>query len=205
MNGELKRFIPPKAARWKGRVHNALHVESSVVQYSPEIRFLTCYYRSGTTFLGKVSTENCDTIRFQHCPCLKIYGTPIAQFGNKTGICDITAPGIRGTRIVDGFYWLCGHKVYLFLPYNWSGLCTPIALTNHTFLLYASETSPNTNQHGRIRRSIEEYKYKAHDSVWGTDVPPEFKVHSSGNKVVWTLFPWVGVAKALLLADTLHF
>lgn len=107
VNGELKRFIPPKAARWKGRVHNALHVESSVVQYSPEIRFLTCYYRSGTTFLGKVSTENCDTIRFQHYPCLKTSGTPIAQFGNKTGICDITAPGIRGTRIVEGFYWLC--------------------------------------------------------------------------------------------------
>lgn len=40
-----------------------------------------------------------------------------------------------------------------------------------------------------------EAKFALHDSIWGTNVPDEFKHASTGAKVAWGLSPWVGEGK----------
>lgn len=85
------------------------------------------------------------------------------------------------------------------LPANWTGQCAPVHVTDHTFIVTAQVLSAQQ----RVKRSVPEMK--PHDSVWGTDVPEDFKLWTTGNKVVLALFPQIGVGKALLRIETLDY
>lgn len=105
----------------------------------------------------------------------------------------------NGTYMVNGGWWLCGPKLYPVLPGNWVGLCAPVMVSDHTVFVEL-ETRKNS---GRRRRDA--VKVLPHDSVWGTDVPVEFKHWTTGNKIGLALFPWAGVAKNILRLETLDY
>ena len=106
----------------------------------------------------------------------------------------------NGTYVVEGGWWLCGKNTHLTLPANWTGRCAPIFVSDHTVFLSPEPKALKPNF--RAKRA---FKVKAHDSVWGTDVPAEFKHWSTGEKVLLALFPQVGVVKNMLRLETVDY
>lgn len=105
----------------------------------------------------------------------------------------------NGTLWVQGAAWACGPKTYFMLPPNSTGLCAPVLISDHTFKITA-ET------HARISRAKREVaEVLPHDSVYGSDVPKNFKLWTTGQKVLHSLFPWVGTGKNMLRIETLDY
>ncbi|XP_063049715.1 LOW QUALITY PROTEIN: endogenous retrovirus group PABLB member 1 Env polyprotein-like, partial [Engraulis encrasicolus] len=103
---------------------------------------------------------------------------------------------ITGTPVLSGVYWVCGHKLYLKLPPDWGGDCAPAQVTDHTYVVSASQ-SPRTKR--RVFETPE------HDHIWGSDVPAEHKLWRTSSKVILSLFPWFGVGKLFLRVETLNY
>lgn len=78
-------------------------------------------------------------------------------------------PPANGTNTLKEMYWLCGHKLYTFLPHNWGGLCAPVKATDHTAIFYKEKQSTG----GCTRRSPK-LDIEPHD--WGSDVPEHQKL-----------------------------
>ncbi|XP_039880813.1 uncharacterized protein LOC120729346 isoform X1 [Simochromis diagramma] len=102
---------------------------------------------------------------------------------------------VNGTYWVQGMAWLCGQHAYFLLPPNWSGCCAPIFISDHTFKITVYNKT-------RVRRDVE---VKPHDAILGTDVPENFKLWNTGEKVIHALFPWTGVGKHALRIETLDY
>uniref|UniRef100_A0AAQ4S044 Uncharacterized protein n=1 Tax=Gasterosteus aculeatus aculeatus TaxID=481459 RepID=A0AAQ4S044_GASAC len=114
-------------------------------------------------------------------------------------------PGENGTYPVSKGWWLCSTSLRVSLPPQWSGICAPVRVTDHTFILTATTV---TNK--RSRRALDtgldpEVNFAPHDSVWGSNVPDEFKHGSTSAKVWWALFPWTGVRKNTLRIETVDY
>lgn len=93
----------------------------------------------------------------------------------------------------------CGPKTYFMLPPNSTGLCAPILVSDHTFKI----TPGSTRSTGRRKRDTD--NVQPHDSIWGSDLPQEFKLWTTGQKVLHSLFPWVGNGKNMLRIETLDY
>ncbi|XP_034068904.1 uncharacterized protein LOC117544178 [Gymnodraco acuticeps] len=106
----------------------------------------------------------------------------------------------NGTWWVQGGWWLCGNNAYPVLPINWTGTCAPIFVSDHTFVI---DIEPHLNHTRRRRNAMP--AFKKHDSVWGKDVPDEFKHWSTSGKVILALTPALGVAKNMLRLETLDY
>uniref|UniRef100_A0A669F5W9 CCHC-type domain-containing protein n=1 Tax=Oreochromis niloticus TaxID=8128 RepID=A0A669F5W9_ORENI len=96
-------------------------------------------------------------------------------------------------------YWLCGQRAYFILPPGWTGTCAPIFISDHTFRMSAVNSSQTT----RRRRDVS--AVQPHDPIYGSDVPEEFKLWTTGQKVLHSLFPWVGTGKNILRIETLDY
>ncbi|XP_048843204.1 uncharacterized protein LOC125715510 isoform X6 [Brienomyrus brachyistius] len=153
---------------------------------------------------------NMDPKTFNHSMCYdQMNGTH--HMGNTTNCAQILVHGegapvnisgsSNGTYWVQGVAWLCGPRAYFVLPYNWYGVCAPIFVSDHTFLVSLSSTPANR----RRRFIITTASLRPHDSVWGSDVPQEFKHWSTDQKVLMSLFPWVGTAKNTLRLETIDY
>uniref|UniRef100_A0A669EZH5 Envelope protein n=1 Tax=Oreochromis niloticus TaxID=8128 RepID=A0A669EZH5_ORENI len=139
-----------------------------------------CYRQeNGSTPMG--NTTNCKAVQ-THAP-----GGPVKSSNIS-----------NGTYWVQGMAWLCGQRAYFILPKNWTGQCAPIFISDHTFKITVDATSIT-----RKRRSTSDPKL--HDSIWGSDVPEEFKLWTERQKVAHALFPWVGVGKHALRIETLNY
>ncbi|XP_048858230.1 endogenous retrovirus group FC1 Env polyprotein-like [Brienomyrus brachyistius] len=142
-----------------------------------------CYKQNnGTRWIGG-NTTNCHTTFVS-----SMYGSPVSFLGPS-----------NGTYWVDGVAWLCGPRAYFVLPPNWFGVCAPIFVSDHTFLIAQGS---KVSIRSRRKRSI---SIQPHDSLWGTDVPPEHKLWGTGSKVALSLFPWAGVGKLMLRVETLNY
>ncbi|CAI5677790.1 unnamed protein product [Oreochromis niloticus] len=143
-----------------------------------------CYRQeNGSTPMG--NTTNCKAVQ-THAP-----GGPVKSDNIS-----------NGTFWVQGMAWICGQQAYFILPGNWTGQCAPIFISDHTFKITMDATSTSTST-TRKRRSTP--NLKQHDSVWGSDVPEEFKLWTDRQKVTHALFPWVGVGKHALRIETLNY
>uniref|UniRef100_A0AAZ1XSD6 Envelope protein n=1 Tax=Oreochromis aureus TaxID=47969 RepID=A0AAZ1XSD6_OREAU len=141
-----------------------------------------CYRQSrGTIDMG--NTTNCVGTVI-HAP-----GAPVKN--NDTS---------NGTYWVQGMAWLCGQHAYFTLPKNWTGTCAPIFISDHTFKITTDNQS-----YARRKRSTSLSTLTAHDPIWGSDVPQEFKLWTTGQKVLHLLFPWVGTGKNALRIETLNY
>lgn len=188
-----------------------------------------CYYQNGSLALGNMSTSHCDRIIFNAPACYQVRACgraggrgacgpahrdparvllkqPCSASGSDNSSCysdcDGYAPGPNSTRVLDGVYWMCGHKVYLYLPPNWGGLCAPVRLTNETFILVPK------NESSRVRREAKDlpvFPSKDFLKTRGADVPHEFRLHTPGDKIAWSIIPSVGVAHILLALDKVHY
>ncbi|KAL3971779.1 hypothetical protein ACER0C_025128 [Sarotherodon galilaeus] len=107
----------------------------------------------------------------------------------------------NGTYWVQGMAWLCGQHAYFILPPGWTGVCAPIFISDHTFRMTAVNTTPTTRRKGRSTSP----GIQPHDPVYGSDVPEEFKLWTTGQKVLHSLFPWVGTGKNMLRIETLDY
>uniref|UniRef100_A0A669BSM8 Reverse transcriptase RNase H-like domain-containing protein n=1 Tax=Oreochromis niloticus TaxID=8128 RepID=A0A669BSM8_ORENI len=96
-------------------------------------------------------------------------------------------------------YWLCGQRAYFILPPGWTGTCAPIFISDHTFRMSAVNISQTT----RRRRDVS--AVEPHDPIYGSDVPEGFKLWTTGQKVLHSLFPWVGTGKNILRIETLDY
>uniref|UniRef100_A0AAX7UHM8 Envelope polyprotein n=1 Tax=Astatotilapia calliptera TaxID=8154 RepID=A0AAX7UHM8_ASTCA len=103
---------------------------------------------------------------------------------------------LNGTYWVQGTAWACGSRTYFTIPPNSTGLCAPILVSDHTFRVF------HQNQPRRKRNTDD---VQPHDPIWGSDVPAEFKLWTTGQKVLHSLFPWVGTGKNTLRIETLDY
>ncbi|KAL4008752.1 hypothetical protein ACER0C_002604 [Sarotherodon galilaeus] len=110
-----------------------------------------------------------------------------------------TSAPSNGTYWVQGMAWLCGQRAYFILPPGWTGTCTPIFISDHTFRMSAVNSSQTT----RRRRDVS--TVQPHDPIYGSDVPEGFKLWTTGQKVLHSLFPWVGNGKNMLRIETLDY
>uniref|UniRef100_A0A3Q1BH59 Envelope protein n=1 Tax=Amphiprion ocellaris TaxID=80972 RepID=A0A3Q1BH59_AMPOC len=148
-----------------------------------------------------------DTTVYNHtmCYCQENGTNPL---GNTTN-CDQTAqngegapvrvaqPWTNGTYWVQGMAWLCGNQAYFILPPYWSGTCAPVWISDHTFIVKGTSTD------SRTRRSATQVQ--PHDPIWGKNVPEDFKVWTTGQKVTHALLPWIGVGKHALQIETIDY
>ncbi|KAL4008715.1 hypothetical protein ACER0C_002567 [Sarotherodon galilaeus] len=111
---------------------------------------------------------------------------------------NMSAPS-NGTYWVQGMAWLCGQRAYFILPPGWTGTCAPIFISDHTFRMSAVNSSQTT----RRRRDVS--AVQPHDPIYGSDVPEKFKLWTTGQKVLHSLFPWVGTGKNMLRIETLDY
>ncbi|CAI5661300.1 unnamed protein product [Oreochromis niloticus] len=105
--------------------------------------------------------------------------------GNTTTNCKAVqthAPGgpVKSSNISNGTFWVQG-MAWDVLPGNWPGQCAPIFISDHTFKITMDATSTSTST-TRKRRSTPDLKQ--HDSIWGSDVPEEFKLWTERHKVL---------------------
>ncbi|XP_069028136.1 endogenous retrovirus group PABLB member 1 Env polyprotein-like [Embiotoca jacksoni] len=152
--------------------------------------FPLCFEQTkGTVFLGN-SSKQC-----QHTYYGDWQGAPVHQ----------KRPS-NGTYLVQGGWWLCGTNAYITLPVNWIGVCTPIFVTDHTFIVDKEQTSVNNV---RRKRSTDQWMtengIKPHDGIWGTDVPKEHKLWTDASKVILAFFPQLGVGKVMLRLETVDY
>ncbi|CAI5671405.1 unnamed protein product [Oreochromis niloticus] len=92
------------------------------------------------------------------------------------------APGgpVKSSNISNGTFWVQG-MAWDILPGNWTGQCAPIFISDHTFKITMDATSTSTST-TRKRRSTPDLKQ--YDSIWGSDVPEEFKLWTERQKVL---------------------
>ncbi|MEQ2199624.1 hypothetical protein XENOCAPTIV_006119 [Xenoophorus captivus] len=53
---------------------------------------------------------------------------------------------LKGTYAIDGFHWMCETAIYLQLPPSWSGVCAPVYVTDHTYVI---SVQPSLNKSKR--------------------------------------------------------
>ncbi|MEQ2312721.1 hypothetical protein AMECASPLE_034078 [Ameca splendens] len=92
---------------------------------------------------------------------------------------------LKGIYAIDGFCWLCGTAIYLQLPPSWSGVFAPVYVTDHTYVISVQPF---------LKREL--IHVKPHE---------EFKHRSTGNKILLSLFPWLGVGKNMLRLETIDY
>ncbi|XP_061134341.1 endogenous retrovirus group PABLB member 1 Env polyprotein-like [Syngnathus typhle] len=122
--------------------------------------------------------------------------------GGEGSPTNMAAPS-NGTYFIQNGRWLCALKVYPILPANWTGVCAPVWVTDHTYRIQHRQLTTAHNSSGRRRRAVA--TFDPHDPVWGANVPDDHKVWSVGDKVVHALFPWIGVGKQSLFIETLNY
>uniref|UniRef100_A0A3Q2Z0G8 RNase H type-1 domain-containing protein n=1 Tax=Hippocampus comes TaxID=109280 RepID=A0A3Q2Z0G8_HIPCM len=178
-----------------------------------EVAIVKCRAHTGGTSYVEVGNDRADRVvfmdvkpghRYEMCYGRLSGSVPLGKLDietqcrdNRFVVCGGGAPVKNGTYNIRGGWWLCGNDAYMVLPPDWTGVCTPIFVTDHTFFI------THANQTSRLRRDAP--TFSPHDSVWGTDVPEEFKHWSKGEKFGLALFPWAGVAKNMLRIETIDY
>lgn len=123
---------------------------------------------------------------------------------NRNGLCSSFAPQANGTRMLNSVYWLCGSRVYLFLPPNWGGLCAPVHLTNHTFLL--RPIVRNGSPPHKHKRSVSPASYfPSRDFLHGDTVPTEFQTHSLAQEIGYSIIPSIGTGHLFFEVDKINY
>lgn len=76
---------------------------------------------------------------------------------------------------------MCGNDIYQNLPSGWVGVCAPVLLQGHSYIVKHAEDT--------IARQKPDLNLKPHDSVWGSEVPKEYKLWTAAEQTVLSLFP----------------
>ncbi len=179
---------------------------SGPVHIFSSTRFPICYTGKGLTHLGLAYSLG--SVLSSHCltivsPCLpnvsnpsQLNTTQALKLKGRQSTCVpyYQAVDYMGTFPSVNYTWLCGYYLYHALPVSWEGVCAPAVLQHHTYIV-------SLVPHRHVRRS----PFKPHDSVWCSDVPETDQLWTTGQKVMLSLFPQLGVGKVMLRIKTLHY
>ena len=89
--------------------------------------------------------------------------------------CNVTIPipGGQNMTTLEGIWWLCGGRAYLRLPTNTSAVCTPVTVSDHTYIITAHpRTDSGDKRNTRRKRFV---TFEPHDPIWGSNVPWEHR------------------------------
>ncbi|XP_030576497.1 syncytin-2-like [Archocentrus centrarchus] len=176
--------------------------EVLMLTHLPRKAFPACVVNNGSREVGKLPHMLCNST-FSYCPrqnetkCMYCLQNPTCAKNStlqeaacamtnrslpledgSQSYCSRIAPGPKGTRVLTDWYFVCGHKAYVSLPPDWNGLCTIASLSDHVFFMQRTSTT------SRHRREVTERV---------EDVPKEWRIWGTGEKIGQSLFPWVGV------------
>ncbi|KAL7870414.1 hypothetical protein SRHO_G00079110 [Serrasalmus rhombeus] len=146
-------------------------------------KFPLCFEGTGRVFLGALSASLCQHIL---SPC------------NSTNFatCSALAPDALGTTVaspVMDWYWVCGSRVYVYLPENWGRRCT-FTLFNSSLILISHNPLGNKHIARRNRRSADD-----------DFPPPEHQLRSKAAKFWDCLFPQYGISQVWNQLEMTHY
>lgn len=108
------------------------------------------YKIKGTPLLQKVFLDVKPGHRYEMCYGRLSGSIPLGRLDVETQCRDnrfvIHGGGAlvkNGTYNIRGGWWLCGDDAYTVLPPDWTGVCTPIFVTDHTFLKHTPTRHPD--------------------------------------------------------------
>lgn len=163
---------------------------------------------SDPTYVGQVPSGFC-SVTF--VPCTSLPNSPElndtqAPPGTKCAPY-FSVPDIMGTLPTEGHMFLCGYSMYDSLPKFWIGRCAAVLPADHSFIVSATPHPSEATQTSNviITHSRQKRAFLPHDSITGSDVPQDFKLWTTAQKVMLSLFPQVGVGKLLLRMETLNY
>lgn len=146
--------------------------------------------------VGEIALKHCSKVI---TPCAKLtngsYNVSTAP-PHATCVDLYAAPDVMGVCSQSDVYFLCGTSVFIALPMSWVGRCAVIDLTDQTYIVSAIKVTGK-----RQRRSPTD----PHDPIAGSNVPDDHKLWSTGNKVLLSLFPQLGVGKIMLQVETMNY
>nr|XP_049618328.1 uncharacterized protein LOC125993638 isoform X1 [Syngnathus scovelli] len=165
------------------------------LEVSKAISHPLCFRRRRVDGIKVGDTKRCITTAL-------LEGTSETSLNTTVAIRQILARGENPHSIIEGGWWLCGRRGYAVLPGRWDGTCAPVYVSDHTVFLSLTHFQEH---HERKTRAAVAPTFHPYDSVWGSDVPDEYKLWSTGQKVALTLFPQAGVAKTILRIETMDY
>ncbi|XP_060756697.1 uncharacterized protein LOC132867707 [Neoarius graeffei] len=164
-------------------------------QVPPKFVFPVCVERQGNTnfSLGLLSRQHCGTILDEY----NSSSTYEAYLQNATCTssrnCSVIAPDIVGTDpLGDDWYWVCGTRVYLSLPFMWNGRCGLTQFKSKIMIVLPSGKSPGRP---RTRRSVSDDSFP----------PPEHQLESKWNKFWQSLVPQYGLTQVWNQLEVTHY
>lgn len=203
----LKNFSTTPTPAFKGRNFTkflSLNWTTTVllkgVPY-PNNMNVTCFTNNLTlgtdgSIVGNIPLKYCHQTL---TPCTRLsngsYNTTLLPTGAKCADY-YNVPDALGTYPQADVYFMCANTIHLALPPAWRGRCALVQLSGESFIMEGSEGT------ARRRREV---AGDPHDSVWGTDVPDDHKLWSTGQKIVLSALPFLGVGKVMLRVETLHY
>lgn len=163
----------------------------------PELSQFDCVYNNvvvgGSVKLGRIRKKYCRDIT---TPCSKnTNGTFKDQVAGVRCVPYFYSPDLTGTYPQRDVYYLCGDTIHIALPVNWEGRCALVDLLDGSYVVDAQPAM------SRSKRSPTD----PHDSIYGSNVPASDKLWSTGQKVILSLFPQLGVAKVMLRLETVNY
>ncbi|XP_055368945.1 uncharacterized protein LOC129604857 isoform X2 [Betta splendens] len=135
--------------------------------------------------VGEVPLKHCQTVKM---PCTRSathFNTSEAPKGVQC-VPYYDGPDFMGTLPQSDINHVCGHTIYVHLPPNWVGCCAPVYVSDGSYVI----TPQQMTHKGRLRKR--EMDLKESDRIWGSDVPMDKKLWTTGQKVALSLFPWLG-------------
>uniref|UniRef100_A0A096LXQ8 Uncharacterized protein n=1 Tax=Poecilia formosa TaxID=48698 RepID=A0A096LXQ8_POEFO len=88
-------------------------------------------------------------------------------------------------------YFICGNEAYMFLLKNWGGLCAVVPLINPIAFIRKVQN----DLHTRSKRTVMSEVKRWGGLTTHTGVPWEFRIWNGGEKIMQSLFPWVGIGE----------
>ncbi|MED6243483.1 hypothetical protein ATANTOWER_020949, partial [Ataeniobius toweri] len=104
----------------KFKQFNVTTTVSNYVELLAGSYFSHCVVGTGSIPVGTIPMRMCNTTYY--------YSLHQAGPGGKVH-------DLKGTSAIDGFHWMCGTAIYLQLPLSWSGICAPVYVTDHTYVI----------------------------------------------------------------------
>uniref|UniRef100_A0A3B4B9G1 Uncharacterized protein n=1 Tax=Periophthalmus magnuspinnatus TaxID=409849 RepID=A0A3B4B9G1_9GOBI len=193
----VSRFVPTIRSFTFGLVLNFL----CYTQIRSEEQLITANVTRKPVYVGKLRLIYCSVV---YSPCTYFPGSfklNVSQAAPGSFCAPYYAiPDVLGTVPSEGYRFLCSYGMYDCLPQGWICRCAAAILADHSYILPAlPHAAPTT----KCALSVPEMA--PHDPLWGTDVPDDHKLWTTGEKVLLSLFPQVGVGKLMLRMETLSY
>ncbi|XP_046702004.1 uncharacterized protein LOC124383754 [Silurus meridionalis] len=142
----------------------------------PNHQYVVCMERNSSTILGKLARKSCNQ-------------TYVERRGKNATGCSLH-PGENGTTWKQDWYWVCGKRVYLYLPTGWGGRCAYTRFSAHLSIILHNRT-----HNVRHKRDATDQSFP----------PPEHQLKTKLAKFGDVFFPRMGVTHLWNQIEVTHY